>query len=69
MKTLKKVWIARDSREDIMFGLGLCIHSRKPTREADAWSSDTILFHLPWNDYPEITWEDEPKEAELIIKD
>jgi len=68
MKTFK-VWLARDSREDIMFGLGLCVHNRKPTRGVDAWSAETILFHLPWNDFPEVTWEDEPKEVELTIKD
>lgn len=65
----QKIWIARDSREDPMFGLGLCAHFEKPKREADCWSADTILFHISWEKYPEVTWEGEPKEIELIFLD
>lgn len=71
IEKLKKirVWIARDSREDPLFGLGLCAHFRKPSRDGDSWSSETILFHLSWNECPEVTWEGEPKEVELIFRD
>ena len=65
----QKIWIARDSREDPMFGLGLCAHFEKPKREADCWSADTILFHISWEKYPEVTWEGEPKEIELVFLD
>lgn len=67
MDYLLKGWVARDSREDPVFGLGLILHSRKPTREGDAWSNNTIWMHLPWEMFPELKWEDEPMEVEIKI--
>lgn len=61
-------WFARDSREDPLFGLGLCLHHIKPKREGDSWSGLTIAMHLPWNLFPELKWEDEPIEVEITIK-
>ena len=61
-------WIARDSKFDPLFGLGLCIHMYKPTREIDSWSSRTIMMHLNWGMYPDLKWEDEPIEVELILR-
>ena len=61
-------WLARDSREDNVFGLGLCLHHTKPRREGDSWSGLTIAMHLPWNAFPELKWEDEPIEVEITIK-
>ena len=69
MDYLMKGWVARDSREDGLLGLGLIVHFKKPTRQGDAWSSETIWMHLPWNLFPELKWEDEPKEVEIRIGD
>ena len=62
-----KGWVARDECEDILFGKGLCIHSRKPERNGDCWSAFTILMHLSWDMFPDLKWEDEPIEVELEI--
>ena len=61
-------WVARDSYEDAMNGVGLILHHTKPIRCNGEWSNMTIALHLPWNMFPEITWEDEPVKVELLIK-
>ena len=63
----QKVWIARDSKFDPMFGLGLHVHWKNPVRTLDSWSSDSILVHLSWEKYPEVTWEGGPKEIRLCL--
>lgn len=63
-----KGWVARDEAENPVYGLGLCLHSRKPWRTGNEWSNQTIMMHLPTNMFPEVTWESEPKEVELLIK-
>lgn len=60
-------WIARDSIEDAFMGCGLILHHTKPHRDRGEWSSQTIAMHLPSNMFPELRWEDEPVEVELII--
>ncbi len=62
-------WVARDSKLDPLFGLGLCIHYKKPNRLVDCWEDKTILMHLDWDLYPDLKWEDEPKEVEIILRD
>lgn len=61
-------WLARDSREDPVFGLGLFLHHTKPIRDIDSWSGLTIMMPLPWDSFPGLKWEDEPIEVEIIIK-
>lgn len=73
-ETLKSIslsfhgWIARDKRADPFWGNGLIFHYSKPKRTGDEWSSETIALHLPDDSFPEITWESEPIEVELIIR-
>lgn len=64
-----KGWIARDEVENPIYGLGLCLHSRKPWRTGNEWSNQTIAMHLPADMFPEVTWESEPKEVELYFSD
>jgi len=61
-------WVARDSVEDNFIGTGLILHHSKPTRVGGEWSSQTIWAHLPSKLFPEITWESEPVEVELLIR-
>lgn len=61
-------WVARDSVEDAFIGTGLILHHSKPTRTGGEWSSLTIAMHLPSKMFPEITWESEPVEVELLIR-
>lgn len=61
-------WVARDSVEDGFCGTGLILHDSKPTRTRGEWSSMTIAMHLPSKMFPEITWESEPVEVELLIR-
>lgn len=62
-------WIARDSYSDPINGLGLNIHSEKPTRRGNVeWSANTIYAHLPWEMFPEVTFMDEPVEIEILIR-
>lgn len=63
-----KGWVARDQQVDSFYGNGLILHHSKPIREGNEWSSKTIAMHLPFNFFPELTWESEPIEVELTIK-
>lgn len=63
-----KCWIARDKYINEFWGNGLVLHYSKPVRKSTEWSSNTIAMHLPDEMFPEITWESEPKEVELIIR-
>ena len=60
-------WIARDMDGSLWF------HYIKPHRENDIektwWGSNDIAMLLDDDTlYPELTWEDNPYEVELIIK-
>lgn len=63
-----KGWVARDSVEDAFNGCGLIMHHSKPWRIGGEWSNQTIAMHLPWSMFPDLCWEDEPIEVELIIR-
>lgn len=63
-----KGWVARDKNVDAFRGNGLILHHSKPTREGSEWSSNTIMMHLPIKFFPELTWESEPIEVELIVR-
>ena len=63
-----KGWVARDSTNDPMIGTGLIFHSKKPRRLVGEWGNPTIEMHLPWDMFPDLKWEDEPLEVELIIR-
>ena len=64
-----KGWVARDELEDPIYGMGLCLHYKKPWRTANEWSSQTIMMHLPSDMFPEVTWKSEPKEVEIYISE
>ena len=59
-----KLWIARDHK-----GTRLTLHSEKPTWLDDyrVWSKGYIT-DLPYDNYPEVTFENSPQEVELVIK-
>lgn len=60
----KKLWIARDKSGE------LCLYAAKPKRRLDwgiwqvVWLCD-VFSHIPDNNFPDLTFEDEPLEAEL----
>lgn len=56
-------WIARDS-----YGR-LWIHDSKPQRIEEIWSSDKDIWSIPDKWFPELTWNDEPKHIQFIIKE
>lgn len=60
-------WVARDYNNDPFTGEGLIVHSKKPKRIGDCWSGNTIVFHIPWEFFPDLKWEDEPIEVEITI--
>jgi hypothetical protein len=62
-----KGWVARDSYEDALNGVGLILHHTKPTRCGYEWSASTILMHLPYDAFPEVTWESEPIEVVVTL--
>ena len=70
MSSVRKIpgWVARDEIEDPIYGMGLCLHYKKPRRTANEWSGKTIMMHLPSDMFPEVTWVSEPKEVEVLIK-
>lgn len=63
-----KAWVARDKFDD-----GLSIYSvAKPERERGFWSNDgnkgASRMFINKELFPELKWDDEPIEVELIIK-
>ena len=63
-----KGWVSRDSVEDGFIGTGLIFHLSKPSRCTREWSSQSIAMYLPWEMFPNLKWEDEPIEVELVIR-
>lgn len=64
-------WVARDNSGRVYGNLHFWFH--KPTMPATTkseWMTDRVndSFTLPDNMFPELTWESEPVEVELIIK-
>ena len=58
-----KIWIARDPDG------ALCLHKEKPCygNSINAWFSNSWM-RIPYNEYPEVTFENSPMEVELVIK-
>jgi hypothetical protein len=60
-----KMWIARDS-----YG-GLYIYTNRPIRKEVCFNPATAyesVMGLPWNSFPEVTFENSPMEVELVLK-
>ena len=56
-------WVARDENGD------LWAYEMKPSRfESTWWDRDYSRLSLDNDDFPEITWESEPVEVELLIR-
>lgn len=71
--TVIQGWVCRDKKDN-----ALNLHAEKPYRtqsgydvydEPDWWESDCASF-LPLDNslFPDLTWESEPQEVEIIIK-
>ena len=58
-----KGWVARDKSMDLFF-----YYIDKPERKIDCWGQEGLTTILDPNMFPEITWESEPIEVELIIR-
>ena len=56
-----KLWIARDKS-----GL-LCLYDKKPTFDGDYWVSSDSWSFLDLEYFPEVTFENSPKEIELKL--
>lgn len=57
-------WLARDEEGELLVG------QDKPKRnKAGFWTSFGEWMKLPEEMYPELTWESEPKEIEIIFKE
>ena len=67
--TLERVhgWVARDKYNDPLAGVGLIFHYTRPTRCNGEWSSSTIAMHLSYDMFPDLKWEDDPIEVDLLI--
>lgn len=71
--TVIQGWVCRDKKDN-----ALNLHAEKPYRaqsgydisdEPDWWESDCASFlPLDKNLFPDLTWESEPQECEIIIK-
>lgn len=54
-------WMARDRNNDIF------VFKNKPYRSDYEWYGDGLVT-LPFNLFPDLTWDSEPQECEIIIK-
>lgn len=59
-------WVARDSKYNSYFGLGLVLFKGKPRRSGECWSG-AIAAQLPWELFPDLKWMGEPMEVEITI--
>ena len=55
-------WVARDADENLF------VYSSKPERIGTMWYGEYANFNLRNRLFPDLTWESEPIEVELIIK-
>lgn len=63
-ETVIKGWVAKDADTQ-----GLYLYSSMPTREINMWNGHgSLLMPLDANSFPDLTWDDEPIEVEIIIK-
>lgn len=58
------MWVARD-KESFM-GHELILYAQNPTRMSTFWTTSARTFQLPTELFPDLTWENEPMEVELI---
>lgn len=63
-KSFTGMYVARDENG------GLCLFIGKPRRGPVSWIDDNggFLTDLPYELWPEITWETDPVEASLLLK-
>lgn len=63
--TVIQGWVARDKDSDKLY-----IYGYKPERLSDMWYSPGAPFEIEISSdlFPDITWESDPIEVELIIK-
>ena len=70
METTIKGWIARD-KEDGGFAGELNLFHNRPWRSSlwDVWNGNTEPLMLPYNSFPDLTWEDEPRKVTITIEE
>lgn len=57
-------WVARDADTQWVY-----LYSSMPTRGINMWDGHrSLLMPLDSNLFPDLTWDDEPQEVEIIIK-
>lgn len=62
--TVIQGWVARDDDGQLLY-----LYDSMPTRGINMWNDHgSLLTHLDDNLFPDLTWESEPIEVEIIIK-
>lgn len=62
--TVIQGWVARDDDGQLLY-----LYDSMPTRGINMWNDHgSLLTHLNDNLFPDLTWESEPIEVEIIIK-
>lgn len=57
-------WVTRDADTQLVY-----LYSSMPTRGINMWNGHgSLLMPLDVNKFPDLTWDDDPIEVELIIK-
>ena len=59
-----KMWIAKDVGENNV----LYLYARKPKCDCGIWHGGGVLFAIDGKHFPSVTFENSPKEVELVIK-
>lgn len=59
--TMIQGWVARDFDGDVF------LYQNEPDRNEIAWNG-YIMHSLPVDSFPDLTWESDPLEVEIIIK-
>lgn len=63
-ETVISGWVARDADTQLVY-----LYSSMPTRGINMWNGHgSLLMPLDVNKFPDLTWDDDPIEVELIIK-
>ena len=59
-----KIWIARDKDNR------LYLYQYKPKKEVYVFKAESYLscWQIPFTEFPEVTFENSPREVELVIK-
>lgn len=62
--TVIQGWVAKDNDID-----GVYLYNSMPERGINVWNGHMpLLIHLDSKLFPDLTWESEPQEVEIIIK-